>query len=153
MGSFDTAPTSPNPICETVLINLDQIFPHFQDRELLGKVQSACRNKELWTSQKVFLEKVIDSLEKARRWGMVCSCCREARRVEQRRMRCPRASRRLKEARKFTASLVQQLNRAATELSLEMCEGVQWVHRAVSYCLRKVASDLKAKNAYRKYHG
>ena len=26
--------------------------------------------------------------------------------------------------------------------------GVQWVHRAVSYCLRKVASDLKAKNAY-----
>jgi hypothetical protein len=119
-------------------------FNAFQNKELLKQVIGACGRRELWSFVKVFLTQVLEPLESARRWGMVCDCCNELRQ-QLKKARCPRASRRLHRARKFVENLCQQLLRNAAGLTLAFCDGVHWILLSVSAALRRVAAELKEK--------
>ena len=125
------------------------IFPSFQDGQLLKDVQEAAKWKELWSCISVFLVKVREPLEKGRRWGLVCNHpeCDELRR-QHKPVKCPMASRRLKEVRDYLRDLVSLLYQTARGLTLDQCEGCEWLATATSRALRKIAADLELKTLW-----
>jgi hypothetical protein len=89
-------------ICETHLVRITTLVgDEFADKPFLVNVQAACQWKELWSFMFVFLAKVLNPLEHARRWGLLCPCCKELRDNVAKKVRCIRSSRRLHEARLF----------------------------------------------------
>ena len=135
-------------MCTHFLLDVDAWFPNFQDKDLLLKVREACQWRDLWCFMRVFFDTVLNPLERGRRWGLVCDCCRELRRLQAARVRCPWASRRLKQARKFCLDLVAELYAAGRELTLAACGGIQWVYDSVQHAILKSATMLKTKSSY-----
>ena len=97
--------------CEHVLsVNIRIWFPTFRDGALLDIVTSALEDKELWVFIKCFHFRVFQPLEWGRRWGSVCICCEHLRQLFPfKRTKCEMNSRRLRQARKFIAALVEEL--------------------------------------------
>ena len=79
-------------------------------------------------------------------WGLVCKCCSHIRHSKK-RAKCPRASRRLPEARKVATKLANDLVSFANTISLTHCEGAEWIFLATSYTLRFASQVLKRKSA------
>jgi hypothetical protein len=128
-------------LCEDHLIHLDDIFKDFQDRDLLQDVRAACAWKDMWVFIAVFFEWVLFPLEKGRRWGMVCACCRDQRHNTAKQSKCPQASRRLYQAREFSIALTGKFAQDGRAITSRMCEGVLWVWRDVSFVLRKTSVE------------
>ena len=135
-------------LCQSVLaVRLMLIFATSQEADLMLNVVIVCRDEGVWTHVYVFFTYVIQPLEMARRWGLVCLCCGELRRGGQ-QVDCVYNSRRLHEARLFIAELVRKLNLQGRELSVAQCEGHAATQRQVSYSLRRVAYFTDLKGGY-----
>jgi len=134
-------------ICQGYLRDPAAIFGEgFQDQGLLADIKTACNFDDLWIFIKKFMVKVLEPLEKARRWGLVCTCCKYLRdEFPNRKCRCPRASRRLKDARKFLEQFCDELTDGGNRLCLEDCEGCVWVLQSVSKSMRTSSLQLGAK--------
>ena len=126
------------------------MFKSFQDRELLIEVRAACAWKDLWIFVDVYYERVLVPLENARRWGLACLCCKHIRHDTVRRARCPRASRRLREARQFCINLVAKFNASSGELTFAECGECTWIFTEVSLALRSTGVELSMKSAWTK---
>ena len=105
------------------------VLPSSKDSELIDAVIEACNWHELWVFISVFFVRVLDPVEKARRWGLVCPywCHEEQRELHpKKRCECLRNSRRLAEARtciaQFCAKMMQEVSAAVHDGS----EGVLW---------------------------
>ena len=108
--------------CETYLSEIDEWFPAFEDQDLLQGVKHACGWTEFWILLSCLYTLLIMKLEEGRRWGLRCPCCEQLRREDGiRRPKCPRASRRLHQARVFIARLVEELATTGRNLSLASC--------------------------------
>jgi hypothetical protein len=118
-----------------------------QEKDLISDVANACRWTGLWSFIACFGPKLIFKLEKSRRWGLVCPCCRELR-AAGKKVICPRASRRLREARKHIAEVRTELSASGRSLTCEECEGVPWVFECLSLALRKTAQEYGLKGKY-----
>ena len=90
------------------------------------------------------LQFVIFPLERARRWGMVCSCHRLERMLKQFRPACVRASRRLDEAQRYIRELLDSVG-DRRRVSLQDCENTPAVHVEISTVLRCVTGMMKFK--------
>ena len=122
------------------------MFPNSKDLSEIANVEAACVDKAFWVFIAVFLEYVIQPLEDARHWGMVCGCCRLERMMNKgKRTLCNKASRRLHEAKEFIEALVATLLNNGLRLTVAVCEGYSSVHIKVSTCLRKVVAQLGIK--------
>jgi hypothetical protein len=132
-------------LCETHLINVVEIMGKTQMKETIADVQTACRWSEFWVFIACFYGNILQPLEGARRWGLVCACCREWRRMLPRKARCPRASRRGAEIRNFITVLVGSFTTLRQTLTLEQCEGVPWVYSCISLQSSRTATDLWVK--------
>ena len=138
-------------LCQEFLHDIDRMFPQFQDKELLIDVRTACRFKDLWTFIGAFYAELIHPLELARRWGLVCSCCSALRHAGAKQSKCPRSSRRIREARAFLDELINNLVTNGNDLeSMSVkCEGVGWVCTGLSLALRRTGRELNTKTGYR----
>jgi hypothetical protein len=136
-------------LCERYLIHVDVMFKSSQETELISEVRVACRWGDLWVFMVVFSFRVLDPLEHARRWGLVCVCCSQARRDGgPKQSKCQRSSRRLKEARRFLHNLCSRLYSQGTVLDATMCEDVQWILIETNTCERRTATELRFKAKY-----
>ena len=80
----------------------------------------------------------------------MCACCREQRHETHKRSKCPRASRRLNEARAFTEQLVSSFLSAGNNVNYIFAEEVHWIAQSVSYVSRKTGTDIMFKTSYLK---
>ena len=55
---------------------------------------------------------------------------------------------RMHEARQYVLDFIAKLRTSATQVSLEDCEGVAWIHQNVVFALRKLAVEIKYKFAW-----
>ena len=117
---------------------MDTIFKNFKDRATLDDTKTVCLWSDFWVFIRVFFEFVLEPLEHGRRWGLVCACCKHLRDLGKRNINCVRASRRLDEARGFIAIIKSQLEANLARLTIDTCEGIQWVYQEVSLALRKL---------------
>ena len=116
-------------ICETYLVYIKDILRNSQEGELLSRVAEACSWNELWVFISAYLNAILDPLEMARHWGLVCACpehqlLRDQIRnghLHNRRIECHFASMRLKEAIRFYFNLVDNLAVRGREVTLEHC--------------------------------
>ena len=133
-------------LCETFLTDIDEMFPAFQDKELLLEVQAACRWGVLWIFIATFFKFFAKPLEEARRWGLKCPCpeCEELRRAGK-TPKCSKSSRRLHQARAFIQNLVASFSEMGRNLTLADCEGSFWVFQQVQFAIRKVTTDIGFK--------
>ena len=122
--------------------------PNFKDGELLNAVIAALQDRELWVFVKVFYIIIFGPLEKVRRWGIGCSCCSELRHSTNKRSKCPRASRRLREARLFTGQLIFKFNAADNRVDWLIAESVEWIATRASFVARKTGLDIIFKTSY-----
>ena len=135
--------------CTTVLVvHLKEWFSSFKDSDLLNAVYDALLDNELWVFVTVFFKLIFEPLELARRWGLVCKCCREERNATFKRSKCVMASRRLPEARKFLQGVIQKLVQTGNNIDFQFAEGVEWIARSVAFTARKVSADLRYKTTY-----
>ena len=135
------------------LLQIDEVMgPNVQDKKFIHDVKMAFGCSDLWTFMSVALEHGIERLEMGRRWGLVCKCCTALRRESGAHVRskCGRASRRLKEARLFIIDRVADFHACGRDLwgNLGKCEGLAWLATAMSFALRSVGMEMKAKNSY-----
>ena len=68
--------------------------------------------------------------------------------IRQKRSKCPRASRRLREARLFIGQLVSKFNATDNRVDLHFAEGVAWIATRVSFVSHKTALDITYKTSY-----
>ena len=110
--------------CETVLaIHVKTWFSGFKDGELLLSLHACFNDKELWVFIHVFSVKLFSPLEQTRRWGLMCACCEDIREAtKQKHHSCINNSRRLPQARKRIAALVDVLSTQGRQTHLEFCE-------------------------------
>ena len=133
-------------LCEDHLVHLNQMMPTFQDGALLQSVVDACQWKRLWRLLPVFLARVLSHIEFARRWGLVCKCCREFRLENPgKKVKCDRLSRRLGEVRTKVQSVVDTVQQTGRHLTLEECEGDDWVYMQVGNSARMTAPQMWRK--------
>ena len=94
-------------IVETYLVHVERIIQSSQDPALIVDIRTVAKWKEFWILIEVFLPNVTHRCEMSRRWGLVCSCCRQARHDSPKRAMCPRSSRRLGEARVHPIAILE----------------------------------------------
>jgi hypothetical protein len=137
-------------ICENFLCDPAAIFgDKFQDGPLLADVKTACNFPDLWIFIKVFYYKVLEPLEKARRWGLVCRCCKHLRGASpNKKIICVQASRRLPEVRAFVYTLHLKLVSDGGSLTIDYCEGKAWIQQEVSFSLRTTGLQLRTKGKF-----
>ena len=99
----------------------------------------------MWVFLKVMFVVIIAPLEMIRRWALMCGCCEDLRTGNWSKPQCPRASRRLREAMYYIRNAIASMKRAATNLTFELCERVQWVYLGVILAARKTALEMEAK--------
>jgi hypothetical protein len=142
-------------LCQRHLRNLNGMFPTFADREFLQQAAAAINWDDLWVFMACMFRSVMDHLEHARRWGLVCPCCSELRRVASEAgkkgpINCVNNSRRLAEARTFYYILVQQLARDGRNLRLVNFENLPWAMEQITLSMRKTSTWLDNKGTWLK---
>jgi hypothetical protein len=138
-------------LCQDYLCNVVAMLgPHFKETEHLAEVQTACKWGELCIFFYTFFNRVMEPLELARRWGLVCACCQANRHLfgGPKHSKCPRSSRRSREARRFLAQLISSFNQAGSETDLEPYEGNALLFNDTSLTLRKTGSEIKIKGKH-----
>ena len=92
-----------------------------------------------------YFERVLNPLEQARRWGLVCECHTEMRKLEpNRRVECDRNSRRTREARVFLARLFGNMSRSGRAVQGPV-EGISWIPIETSLSERSVSKEGERK--------
>ena len=132
-------------VCETHVAAALQQFTNFKDVQLLNDVRRICAWKEIWAFLSAFFP-LLETLEGARRWGLVCPCCAELRAERPRvRLKCPWNSRRLGEARVFMKSIMDQLKDIGRSLTRDMCDGVDWVFSQTKAAALVIVAEIRLK--------
>ena len=135
-------------LCETRLVHVDEMFTEFQDRELLVDVRAACAWPEFWSFNASFFNYVIEPSEMLRRWGLVCQCCRTERHLTHKKSKCPRASRRLGEAREVAQAFSKKLAEDGACLDMRKFGSVYWVMEDVTYSCRSSSLEFSLKSSW-----
>ena len=127
---------------------LAEIFSSFQDRELLKTVQEACGWHDLWVFLPVVFDRVLCPLEKARRWGLMCACHVEERKLSKAKLHCDRNSRRLDEAREFTAVLTSEMATRGRVASTQGCQDIFWIAMETAQCERLTSANVDRRTQW-----
>ena len=125
-----------------------ELFANAQDKELVQQVLQCCRDKRLWAFVEVVSKIIVEPMEGARRWGLVCFCCEDKRRAGQKHVRCPRDSRKLRQAWQFVQSQKSEFSNAHRQLRLEDCEGSLELFGAVKSMLLTAVTTLETRFKY-----
>ena len=128
---------------------LGDIFGGFKDRELMSSVEEACNWSDLWAFLDSFFVHLLDPMEGGRRWGLVCPCHPELRKIVK-RVKCPHSSRRLKEARQFYFKLYGDMAQRGRRPALEDARDVQWVAMEVAHAERTTSASQMLKGNWLK---
>ena len=62
-------------ICEVHGVFFTEWLQNPQGQALVNATVAACCNTELWIWMRKWFDLIIEPMEMARRWGLVCSCC------------------------------------------------------------------------------
>ena len=129
------------------LSNIDVVMGRtFQDTALLSDARAAFRNDDLWIFIDVQFKKALNLLEHARRWGLVCWCCSDARHAGgPQQSKCTNSSRRLHQARLFLKSVCDTLLERGRTFQLPDFEGSLWICSETTLGLRKASIQLQMK--------
>ena len=120
-------------------------FPSPQDREELNAFVRAITWQEFWTFMAVAHKFGIKHFERHRRWGLVCACCKHLRALGNKRPSCPRSSRRMREARKYIISLLEEMKVRIDSITLSDCEDSFPMMRWIVHSLKCSRNDIGEK--------
>jgi hypothetical protein len=137
-------------ICQGFLAaELPTIFESFQDGELLQTVLAACRWNDLWVFLPFFFQQVLNPLEHARRWGLVCECHKELRALEpNKRIECDRNSRRLGQVRVFLSRVIDQMASSGRAVQGSV-EGISWIAIETACSERSTSMEMSRKTSWK----
>jgi len=126
----------------------EEMFANTQEKETVQQAINAFRDARFWQWCSVLLEQVFKPLEGWRHWGMVCPCCGDKRRANQKKITCSMKSRRLHQAWDFLQKRIADLNRWANNLTMQACEESRTIFRTVQSMLRLAAATIRTRFRY-----